>query len=74
MLCGGKQKGTAGYFVEPTVFRDVTDQMKIAQEEIFGPVQCILKYSSTEEVRCLQYCCREVNEQYALGLHPLLQC
>jgi len=36
--------------VEPTVFRDVTDTMKIAQEEIFGPVQCILKYSSTEEV------------------------
>lgn len=50
MLCGGKQKGTAGYFVEPTVFRDVTDEMKIAREEIFGPVQCILKYSSTEEV------------------------
>lgn len=36
--------------VEPTVFRDVTDEMKIAREEIFGPVQCILKYSSTEEV------------------------
>ncbi len=32
------------------MFRDVTDTMKIAQEEIFGPVQCILKYSSTEEV------------------------
>ncbi|EFN60072.1 hypothetical protein CHLNCDRAFT_133364 [Chlorella variabilis] len=50
MLCGGKRRGDAGYFVEPTVFADVTDQMKIAQEEIFGPVQSILKYHTTEEV------------------------
>jgi aldehyde dehydrogenase (NAD+) len=36
--------------VEPTVFADVTDQMKIATDEIFGPVQSILKFKTTEEV------------------------
>lgn len=39
-----------GYFVEPTVFADVTDTMRICREEIFGPVQCILKWSSVEDV------------------------
>lgn len=35
----------AGYFVEPTVFADVTPDMRISREEIFGPVICILKYN-----------------------------
>jgi len=39
-----------GYFVEPTVFSDVKDDMRIAREEIFGPVQSILKFSSMEEL------------------------
>lgn len=47
---GGKRWGTKGFFVEPTVFSNVTDQMKIAREEIFGPVQSILKFSSFDEV------------------------
>lgn len=34
LLAGGKQHGTKGYFVEPTVFADVTDEMTIAQEEV----------------------------------------
>ena len=38
MLCGGERVGDKGYFVAPTVFADVKDEMKIAQEEIFGPV------------------------------------
>ncbi|PSC69329.1 aldehyde dehydrogenase [Micractinium conductrix] len=50
LLCGGKRHGTEGYFVEPTVFADVTEEMKICKEEIFGPVQAILKYHTTEEV------------------------
>ena len=33
LSCGGKRKGTKGYFVEPTVFSDVTDDMTIAKEE-----------------------------------------
>ncbi len=38
-----------GYFVQPTVFSDVTSDMKIAQEEIFGPVLAIMPYDSEEE-------------------------
>ncbi|GAB4814563.1 hypothetical protein N2152v2_001609 [Parachlorella kessleri] len=50
MLCGGGRHGDRGYFVQPTVFADVTDDMKIAREEIFGPVQSILKFESLKEV------------------------
>ena len=42
--------GDKGYFIEPTVFCDVQDDMKIAREEIFGPVQSILKYETIGEV------------------------
>ena len=51
LKCGGTRVGTSGYFVAPTVFADVTDNMKIAREEIFGPVMQILKFKDTEEVR-----------------------
>jgi aldehyde dehydrogenase (NAD+) len=50
-LCmGGHRFGHRGYFVEPTVFDDVTDDMKIAQEEIFGPVMSIISFKDAEEV------------------------
>jgi len=39
-----------GYFVPPTVFADVTDEMRVAQDEIFGPVACVLPFDSVEEV------------------------
>lgn len=48
--CGGQRHGSRGYFVQPTVFSDVRDDMKIAKEEIFGPVQSLLKFKTTEEV------------------------
>lgn len=38
-----------GWFVEPTVFDDVDNDMQIAQEEIFGPVECLLTFSDYEE-------------------------
>jgi aldehyde dehydrogenase (NAD+) len=47
---GGGRVGDRGYFIEPTVFSDVTDNMKIAQEEIFGPVMSILKFKDLNEV------------------------
>lgn len=45
-LAGGKQARTesGGYFVEPTVFTGVSNQMKIAREEIFGPVMSVLRF------------------------------
>ncbi|CAN7993643.1 unnamed protein product [Ixodes pacificus] len=50
LQCGGRRHGTKGFFVQPTVFSDVTDNMKIAREEIFGPVQSIFKFTTTDEV------------------------
>lgn len=50
LLAGGGRAGSTGYFVEPTVFGDVTDDMKIATEEIFGPVMSILKFKDIDEV------------------------
>ncbi len=48
--CGGGRFGSKGYFVQPTVFSNVEDDMLIAKEEIFGPVQSILKYKDLDEV------------------------
>lgn len=46
----GKPEGmTDGYFVRPTVFADVTNEMTIAREEIFGPVLCIIPFDTEEE-------------------------
>jgi aldehyde dehydrogenase (NAD+) len=50
MLCGGKRVGTRGYFIEPTIFTGVKDEMKIAREEIFGPVMNVLKFKDADEV------------------------
>ncbi|XP_018017996.1 aldehyde dehydrogenase, mitochondrial [Hyalella azteca] len=50
LVCGGARHGDRGYFVQPTIFRDVKDNMRIAQEEIFGPVMQILKFSDIKEV------------------------
>ncbi|XP_008335182.1 retinal dehydrogenase 2 [Cynoglossus semilaevis] len=48
--CGGKALGVKGFFIEPTVFSNVRDDMRISREEIFGPVQQIMKFRSIEEV------------------------
>lgn len=50
VTCGGNKWGNVGFFVEPTVFADVTDDMRIAKEEIFGPVQTIFKFRTMEEL------------------------
>jgi aldehyde dehydrogenase (NAD+) len=47
---GGQRAGDRGYFIQPTVFSDVSDDMKICREEIFGPVLSIQKFKSLEEV------------------------
>jgi aldehyde dehydrogenase (NAD+) len=50
LATGGRRIGDRGYFIEPTVFTDVTDDMKIAQEEIFGPVMSIIKFKDLDDV------------------------
>jgi aldehyde dehydrogenase (NAD+) len=54
IVAGGERETTGdnakGYFVEPTIFADVDNNMKIAQEEIFGPVLCIIPFDTEEEV------------------------
>lgn len=49
-VAGGQRKGKRGFFIEPTIFTNVSDDMKIAQEEIFGPVMSILKFSDMNEI------------------------
>ena len=50
LVTGGKRMDRDGFYVEPTVFADVTDDMKIAQEEIFGPVMAVLSFAGEDEV------------------------
>jgi len=47
---GGNRKGDKGYFIEPTIFSNVTEDMKIQQEEIFGPVVTIAKFKTKADV------------------------
>ena len=49
-VTGGKRFGSKGYFVEPTLFDNVTDDMDIAKDEIFGPVLSILKFKDVDEL------------------------
>lgn len=54
LVCGGKIPDSPelkkGFFFEPAIFTEVTAQMSIFQEEVFGPVVCVNKFSSLEEV------------------------
>jgi len=50
LMAGGGRVGNRGFFVEPTIFCDVKDDMKIAKEEIFGPVMSIIKFKSVDEI------------------------
>jgi aldehyde dehydrogenase (NAD+) len=47
---GGKRVGDTGFFIEPTVFTNVKDEMAIARDEIFGPVLSVLKFSDLDEL------------------------
>jgi len=51
VVTGGERNTAAGsgYFVRPTIFADVQDQMKIAREEIFGPVVSAIKFSEMDD-------------------------
>ena len=49
LLCGGRIPERKGFFYEPTIFADVTTDMKIAQDEIFGPTVCLITVKNLEE-------------------------
>lgn len=49
-VTGGERIGEKGYFVKPTIFTDVKDDMRIAKEEIFGPVVSVFKFNEINEV------------------------
>ena len=52
LVCGGTDFPThltTGYYIQPTIFADVNNKMAIAQEEIFGPVLCMIPYTSIEQ-------------------------
>ncbi|HKY93385.1 MAG TPA: aldehyde dehydrogenase family protein [Nevskiaceae bacterium] len=66
VLAGGKRASIAGleggYFIQPTILVDVKNTMRIAQEEIFGPVNCVIPFDSDEDA------VRMANESpYGLG-------
>ena len=54
LVCGGHRVTrdglSRGYFVEPTIFADCTDDIAIVTDEIFGPVMSVLKFSTEDEV------------------------
>jgi len=63
LVCGGKQHGSKGFYLEPTILKDVKDDMRIAREEIFGPVLLIMKpFKDLKEVLC-----RANNSRYGLA-------
>jgi aldehyde dehydrogenase (NAD+) len=49
LVLGGERHGDAGFFHQPTVFSGVRNDMRIAQEEIFGPVMSVLSFGSEDE-------------------------
>jgi aldehyde dehydrogenase (NAD+) len=49
-VSGGNRVGNRGYFIEPTLFTGVNDEMSIAKDEIFGPVLSVLKFKDAEEI------------------------
>ncbi|KAF8086773.1 hypothetical protein N665_0613s0041 [Sinapis alba] len=62
LQAGGDRFGSKGYYIQPTVFSDVKDDMLIATDEIFGPVQTILKFKNLDEVIA-----RANNSRYGLA-------
>ena len=53
LLCGGRRVDRSGYYFEPTIFVDVDNAMRIAQEEIFGPVLVVIPFDTEEQAIAL---------------------
>lgn len=50
IIAGGGRKGNRGYFIEPTIVRDISDGSKLVDEEQFGPVMPVIKYADIADV------------------------
>lgn len=66
VLTGGSRLPGKGYFIAPTIFADVTEDMKIVKEEIFGPVVTITKFKDTSD---LLHMAHDTEYGLAAGLH-----
>ncbi|KAG2378906.1 hypothetical protein C9374_008054 [Naegleria lovaniensis] len=64
LVTGGERLGNRGYFIKPTVFADVEDTHKIAQEEIFGPVMSVIRYNDDEVEEAIK---RANSSEYGLA-------
>ncbi|OJJ42397.1 hypothetical protein ASPZODRAFT_137313 [Penicilliopsis zonata CBS 506.65] len=49
LVCGGEPFMSSGYFIQPTVFTEVTEEMRIYREEVFGPFVVLVRFTSDEE-------------------------
>ena len=49
LICGGNRIEREGFFVEPTIFGNCTEDMEIVRDEIFGPVISVLKFNDIDE-------------------------
>ena len=49
LALGGERHGSAGYYFQPTIFSGVANSMRVAQEEIFGPVMAVIPFDSEDE-------------------------
>ena len=70
LACGGIGRPDGldkGYFVKPTVFTNVQNKMKVAQEEIFGPVICLIPYKDLDEAV-------EIANDSPYGLSSMISC
>ena len=65
--CGRPDGLEKGFFVKPTVFGNVSNNMRIAQEEIFGPVICLIPYKSLDEAI-------EIANDTVYGLSSMISC
>lgn len=62
LVCGGQRVGDRGYFVRPTIFTGVDNEMRIAREEIFGPVLSVIPFDTDDEAYAIAN-----DTQYGLG-------
>ncbi|AAS51184.1 ACL044Wp [Eremothecium gossypii ATCC 10895] len=66
IVAGGERLGRKGFFIKPTIFADVNENMRVVKDEIFGPVVTVSKFSTVDEVIAMAN-----NSQYGLaaGIH-----